>query len=136
MSVLDAFKLKSYDLEPVYAAWQNPPTFFGDGRDESIDDWLKKVKDGCQERSVPKEYWHKVAQKYMGEKAKARQVWSFLGRLVKADVAMARLDELKVVMRKVHGGNYRWNWEKFKIAMRNLECEWIPVGLARLLMYP
>lgn len=103
MSVLDAFKLKSYDLEPVYAAWQNPPTFFGDGRDESIDDWLKKVKDGCQERSVPKEYWHKVAQKYMGEKAKAR------------------LDELKVVMRKVHGGNYRWNWEKFKIAMRNLE---------------
>lgn len=103
MSVLDAFKLKSYDLEPVYAAWESPPTFFGDGRDESIDDWLKKVKDGCQERNVPKEYWHKVAQKYMGEKAKAR------------------LDELKVVMRKVHGGNYRWNWEKFKIAMRNLE---------------
>ncbi|KAK0505324.1 hypothetical protein EDD18DRAFT_332851 [Armillaria luteobubalina] len=103
MSVLDAFKLKSYDLEPVYAAWKNAPTFFGDGRDESIDDWLKKVKDGCQERNVPKEYWHKVAQNYMGEKAKAR------------------LDELKVVMRKVHGGNYRWNWQKFKIAMRNLE---------------
>lgn len=103
MSVLDAFKLKSYDLEPVYVAWKDPPTFFGDGRDESIDDWLKKVKDGCQERNVPKEYWHKVAQKYMGEKAKAR------------------LDELKVVMRKVHGGNYRWNWQKFKIAMRNLE---------------
>ncbi|KAK0475519.1 hypothetical protein IW261DRAFT_1645981 [Armillaria novae-zelandiae] len=95
MSVLDAFKLKSYDLEPVYTAWENPPTFFGDGRDESINDWLKKVKDGCQERNV--------AQKYMGEKAKAR------------------LDELKVVMRKVHGGNYRWNWQKFKIAMRNLE---------------
>ncbi|KAK0462484.1 uncharacterized protein EV420DRAFT_1190473 [Desarmillaria tabescens] len=103
MSVLDAFKLKSYDLEPVYAAWENPPLFSGDGRDESVDDWLKKVKDGCQEKNVPKEYWHKVAQKYMGEKAKAR------------------LEELKVVMRKVHGGNYRWNWQKFKIAMRNLE---------------
>ncbi|KAK0213330.1 hypothetical protein DFS33DRAFT_1394665 [Desarmillaria ectypa] len=103
MSVLDAFKLRSYDLEPVYAAWENPPMFYGDGRNESVDDWLKKVKDGCQERNVPKEYWHKVAQKYMGEKAKAR------------------LDELKVVMHKVHGGNYRWNWQKFKIAMRNLE---------------
>lgn len=103
MSVLDAFKLKPYDLEPVYAAWENPPMFYGDGRNESVDDWLKKVKNGCQERNVPKECWHRVAQKYMGEKAKTR------------------LDELKVVMRKVHGGNYRWNWEKFKIAMRNLE---------------
>lgn len=32
------------------------------------------------------------------------------------------MDELKKVMAKVHGGNYRWNWKKFKIAMRNMGC--------------
>jgi len=26
-------------------------------------------------------------------------------------------------MAKVHGGKYRWNWKKFKIAMRNMGCE-------------
>jgi hypothetical protein len=34
-----------------------------------------------------------------------------------------RLNELKAVMAKVNGGNYRWNWDKFKIAMRNMGCE-------------
>ncbi|KAJ3821617.1 hypothetical protein F5880DRAFT_1485764 [Lentinula raphanica] len=110
--MLDAFKLKPYDLEPVYASWPDAPVFYGslpnDGKhpknvkDMPVDEWLKKIKEGCVERNVPKEYWHKVAQHYMGEKAKGR------------------LDELKAVMAKVHGGNYRWNWEKFKIAMRNM----------------
>ncbi|KAJ4480970.1 hypothetical protein J3R30DRAFT_2384029 [Lentinula aciculospora] len=107
--MLDAFKLKPYDLDPVYASWKDAPMFYGHDsknfkspRDMPVDEWLKKIKEGCVDRNVPKEYWHKVAQHYMGEKAKAR------------------LDELKAVMAKVHGGNYRWNWEKFKIAMRNM----------------
>ncbi|KIK57509.1 hypothetical protein GYMLUDRAFT_75472 [Collybiopsis luxurians FD-317 M1] len=108
--MLDAFKLKPFDLEPVYASWNDAPIFHGnDGtknskgpKDLPVDEWLAKIKEGCIERSVPREYWHKVAQHYMGEKAKAR------------------LGELKAVMAKVHGGNYRWNWEKFKIAMRNM----------------
>ncbi|KAJ3998434.1 hypothetical protein F5050DRAFT_1870745, partial [Lentinula boryana] len=110
--MLDAFKLKPYDLEPVYASWPDAPMFYGslpnDGKhpkkakDMPVDEWLRVIKEGCVERNVPKEYWHKVAQHYMGEKAKGR------------------LDELKAVMAKVHGGNYRWNWEKFKIAMRNM----------------
>ncbi|KAF9074446.1 hypothetical protein BDP27DRAFT_1214494 [Rhodocollybia butyracea] len=117
--MLEAFKLKPFDLEPVYASWPDAPVFYGNLpndtgknsknavkiKDIPVDEWLQKMKDGCTERNVPKEYWHKVAQHYMGEKAKAR------------------LDELKVVMTKVHGGNYRWNWEKFKIAMRNMGCK-------------
>lgn len=115
--MLDAFKLKPYDLEPIYASWKDAPMFYGNLpndngktsknalKDIPVDEWLKKIKEGCIERNVPKEYWHKVAQHYMGEKAKGR------------------LEELKAVMAKVHGGNYRWNWEKFKIAMRNMGCE-------------
>ncbi|KAJ3854484.1 hypothetical protein EV368DRAFT_36633 [Lentinula lateritia] len=112
--MLDAFKLKPYDLEPIYTSWKDAPMFYGNLPNENgktpknalkdmpVDEWLKKIKEGCIERNVPKEYWHKVAQHYMGEKAKGR------------------LEELKAVMAKVHGGNYRWNWEKFKIAMRNM----------------
>ncbi|KAE9399364.1 hypothetical protein BT96DRAFT_965647 [Gymnopus androsaceus JB14] len=108
--MLDAFKLKPLDLEPIYASWKDAPMFYGESskntkntkKDLPVDEWLEKIKEGCVERNVPKEYWHKVAQRYMGEKARAR------------------LNELKAVMAKVHGGNYRWNWEKFKIAMRNM----------------
>lgn len=111
--MLDAFKLKPFDLEPIYASWKDAPVFYGENskntknprKDLPVDEWLEKIKEGCTERNVPKEYWHKVAQRYMGEKAKAR------------------LNELKAVMAKVHGGNYRWNWDKFKIAMRNMGCE-------------
>jgi hypothetical protein len=34
-----------------------------------------------------------------------------------------RLTELKKVMAQVHGGQYRWNWKKFKVAMRNMSCQ-------------
>lgn len=33
-----------------------------------------------------------------------------------------RLDELKQVIVKVHGGKYRWTWKKFKLAMLNMGC--------------
>ncbi|TRM57520.1 hypothetical protein BD626DRAFT_515025 [Schizophyllum amplum] len=101
--MLNAFKLKAFDLEPVYTEWttghdsQADPT-----RDKPVDEWLEAIKAGCKARDVPKECWHKVGQHFMGEKARAR------------------LDELKAVMAKVNGGTYRWSWEKFKIAMRNM----------------
>ncbi|KAL0060124.1 hypothetical protein AAF712_013096 [Marasmius tenuissimus] len=102
-NMLQAFKLKPFDLEPVLAAWKDGPRFTGNPKkDPPVEEWLKKIKAGCMERNVPKEYWHKVGRHFMDEKARAR------------------LDELKSVMAKVHGGNYRWTWEKFKIAMRNM----------------
>ncbi|KAK7064661.1 hypothetical protein R3P38DRAFT_53819 [Favolaschia claudopus] len=101
--MLDAFKIKPFDLEPVYAAWTPAPRFLGDSkRDPPVDDWLEDVKNGCVERNVPKEYWHTCGQHFMGDQAKAR------------------LAELKKVMSEVHGGQYRWNWKKFKVAMRNM----------------
>ena len=106
MPILDSFKLKGYDLEPVYALWVPPPPSFTGSPTQNVDEWLAVIKAGCTERNVPREYWHKVAQRYMAPKAKAR------------------LDELKAVMKQVHGGRYRWNWDKYKIAMRNMGCEY------------
>ncbi|OSD03854.1 hypothetical protein PYCCODRAFT_1365242 [Trametes coccinea BRFM310] len=101
--MLNAFKIKPFDLEPVFAEWQNPPRFIGNPKkDPPVNDWLKQIKAGCIERKVPREYWHKVAQHYMGGKAKAR------------------FDEVKLVMKNMHGGKYRWTWKNFKVAMRNM----------------
>jgi hypothetical protein len=87
--MLDAFKIKPFDLEPVYAAWTGP-TFLGDPKkDPPVDDWLDEIKSGCIKQNVPKEYWHtcvssllecndpsshifSCAQHFMGDKAKAR----------------------------------------------------------------
>ncbi|KAG1816773.1 uncharacterized protein BJ212DRAFT_1271297 [Suillus subaureus] len=104
--MLDAFKIKEFNLEPIYQSWENPPRFYGEStKDIPVDDFLHQIKAGCAERKVPEEYWHKVAQHYMGDKAKAR------------------LQELKSVMAKVNGGKYRWSWKKFTIAMRNMGWE-------------
>ncbi|KIM59547.1 hypothetical protein SCLCIDRAFT_994817 [Scleroderma citrinum Foug A] len=104
--MLDAFKIKEFDLNPVFAAWENPPRFYGNPkRDMPVDEWLEQIKAGCVERKVPEECWHKVAQHYLGDKAKARLV------------------ELKNVMAQMNGGKYRWSWKKFKIAMKNMGWE-------------
>ncbi|KAG2337804.1 hypothetical protein BDR05DRAFT_969825 [Suillus weaverae] len=104
--MLEAFKIKEFNLEPIYESWENPPRFYGESKkDMPVDDFLHQIKAGCAERKVPEEYWHKVAQHYMGDKAKAR------------------LQELKSVMAKVNGGKYRWSWKKFMIAMRNMGWE-------------
>ncbi|KAG6868485.1 hypothetical protein C0993_002250 [Termitomyces sp. T159_Od127] len=101
--VLNAFKLKPYDLEPIFDTWTNGPIFVGNPKkDLPVCEWLDKIQEGCEERRVPEEYWYKVAQHFMGPKAKAR------------------LDEVKAVIIKVHGGKYRWTWKKFKIAMQNM----------------
>ena len=73
--MLDAFKLKGFDLEPVYAEWKDGPKFTGDPkRDKPVDEWLEEIKAGCKARGVPKECWHKVGQHFMGDKARARYV--------------------------------------------------------------
>ena len=103
--MLDAFKLKEYDLEPVLSSWKNPPRFLGNPKkDPPVEAWLEQVKQGCQERKIPKEYWHKVGQRFLGDKARKR------------------LDELKEVLRNLHGGNYKWDWKRFKVAMKNMGC--------------
>lgn len=71
--MLNAFKIKPFDLEPVYSDWTDGPKFMGDQKkDPPVDEWLDKIKAGCVERNVPEEYWYKVAQHFMGPKAKAR----------------------------------------------------------------
>ncbi|KAA1466821.1 hypothetical protein DENSPDRAFT_856388 [Dentipellis sp. KUC8613] len=101
--VLDAFRLKEYDLEPVLTSWKDAPRFTGNPKkDLPVDDWLDQIKAGCVERKVPKEYWHKVGQHYLGKDARAR------------------FDELKAVLKNMHGGRYNWDWKKFKVAMRNM----------------
>ncbi|KAH9837645.1 uncharacterized protein C8Q71DRAFT_554406 [Rhodofomes roseus] len=103
MSVLDAFKIKPFDLAPVFVSWSDAPRFLGNPRkDPPVNDWLAQIKAGCIERKVPKDYWHKVGQHYLGEKARKR------------------LDEVKLVMKNMHGGKYKWNWKSFKTAMRNM----------------
>lgn len=102
-AIIDALKIKPFDLEPIYAAWTSPPIFTGiSKKDPPVDAWLAEIKAGCIERKVPKEYWHKVAQHNLGPNAKER------------------VNELKLVMSKVHGGKYRWNWKRFKVAMNNM----------------
>ncbi|KAJ7599946.1 hypothetical protein C8J56DRAFT_909215 [Mycena floridula] len=106
-SVLDAFKLKSLDLEPIFAKWkendQSPAVFTGNSKTgPALDEWLAKIKQVCEREKIPVQYWHRVAQHYMGAEAQRR------------------LDEIKRVMTTVHGGKYRWTWTNFKIAMRNM----------------
>src|ERR1700761_6295319 len=102
MRVLDAFELKEFNLEPIFANWADPPRFEGvPSRDPPVDEWLAAVKAGCEQRGVPRDYWHKVGQHFLGERARRR------------------LEELKGVLRNMHGGRYRLDWKRFKVAMRN-----------------
>ncbi|RXW22547.1 hypothetical protein EST38_g3324 [Candolleomyces aberdarensis] len=103
MNVLDAFKIKPFDLEPIYAEWTDGPVFKGNPKkDPPVEEWLEQIRAGCVQRKVPEEYWYKVAQHFMGPKAKAR------------------FDEVKKVIVTVNGGKYRWTWKKFKVAMTNM----------------
>ncbi|KIY65660.1 hypothetical protein CYLTODRAFT_492163 [Cylindrobasidium torrendii FP15055 ss-10] len=99
---LDAFKVKPIPLERVYETWTPPPPTFTGSSTQNVDTWLATIKEGCTKHNVPKESWHRVAEHYMAPKARAR------------------LDELHEVMAKVHGGKYKWNWEKYSVAMKNM----------------
>lgn len=102
--MFDALKIKAYDLEPVYVSWPDAPVFSGNGKDDPAE-WLEQIKAGCKERKVPKEYWHRVARHYMGQKPRER------------------LDELGKVMAQMTGNKAHWDWKKFKIAVQNLGCK-------------
>ncbi|KAG5637441.1 hypothetical protein H0H81_004550 [Sphagnurus paluster] len=71
--MLGAFKIKPYDLEPVFATWTEGPIFDGNPKtDMPVEDWLDLIKAECEARKIPEEYWYKVAQHFMGPAAKAR----------------------------------------------------------------
>lgn len=126
--MLDAFRIKPFDLLPIYEEWQDGPYFNGNPKDISVEEWLNKIKEGCIKRSVPEEYWYKVAQHFMGPRARARPV-GFLSRISSNLTVHHRLDELKQVIHKVHGGTYRWTWKKFRIALLNMGCTSFPLDI-------
>ena len=103
--MLEAFRITPFDCQSVYDTWPDAPVFKGRiKKDMPVNQWLFVIKEGCKQRKVPRSVWHEVAQHYLQ------------GR------ALARFEDLKKVMKNMHGGRYRWNWSKFKIAMRNLKC--------------
>jgi len=102
---------KPFDFDAAMAEWKNPgpPVFKGVGKkDPIVDAWLDDIKAGCVERKIPKDSWHLVGQRGLGSKAKSR------------------FKEVDQVMMKMHDGKYKWNWKKFKVAMKNMGCEWNP----------
>jgi hypothetical protein len=51
--VLDAFKFKPFDLEPVYASWKDAPVFTGNSKkDPPVEAWMEQIKTGCIDRKV------------------------------------------------------------------------------------
>ena len=104
--MLDAFKIKPFELEPIFAEWHDAPHYLcNPKKDLPVDDWLKQIKAGCVERKIPRDYWHKVGQHYLGGKAQAR------------------FEEVRAVMKNMTGGKYHWTWKNFKVAMRGISCE-------------
>ena len=94
------------------AEWKNPgpPAFKGAGKkDPVVDAWLDDIKAKCTERKIPKDFWHLVGQRSLGSRAKAR------------------FNEVDQVMLKMHDGKYKWNWKRFKVAMKNMGCKWNPL---------
>jgi len=111
-AILDAFKVQPFDLEPIFQSWTPPPTFTGSPqKDPPVDEWLETIRKGCEERKVPRAYWHKVGYHFMGTQARGR------------------MDEVKQVMRNMHGGKYTWNWKSYKVAMRNMGWDIDPATL-------
>jgi hypothetical protein len=109
--MLDAFKVKPFDLAPVYVSWKNPPIFYGKKNEDPVA-WLAAIKAGCVERKIPKEHWYQVGRHYLGPKPRQR------------------LDELGMVMQKMTGNKHVWNWKKFKIAVQNLGCAYFILSYA------
>ncbi|KAF9643497.1 hypothetical protein BDM02DRAFT_3222598 [Thelephora ganbajun] len=106
MSIIrDAIMRKPFDFEAAMAEWKNPgpPAFKGVGKkDPVVDAWLDAIKAGCVGRKIPKDFWHLVGQRSLGSKARAR------------------FNEVDQVMMKMHDGKYKWNWKRFKVAMKNM----------------
>ncbi|KAI5118712.1 hypothetical protein M0805_004512 [Coniferiporia weirii] len=99
--MLEALRIKPYDLDGLYASWTDAPVFNGKAKDDPVA-WLDAIKAGCKERKVPKDYWYRVGRHYLGQKPRER------------------LDELGRVMQQMTGNKHVWNWKKFKIAVQNI----------------
>jgi len=95
------FKSKPFDIQPVVSEWK-ASVFTGKPKPE-LEGWLLEIKGGCRERNVPKDSWVPISQHYMAQKAKDR------------------LEEVRRVMEQVQSKTFKWNWKKFKIAMRNIQ---------------
>lgn len=103
--MFSAFTGKPFDIDALCASWPNAPRFEGIyKKDPKVDQWLCDIEAGCVERKVPKKHWHAVAQRYMGKRA------------------CDRLYEVKKVMMELSKGAYVWNWKKFVVAMKNMNC--------------
>ena len=101
--MLEALRLKPYDLEPVYVSWPDAPRYNGDSKEDPAA-WLAAIKAGCKERKVPKDYWHRVGMHFMGRRPRER------------------LEQLGTVMQQMTNQKNVWSWKKFKIAVQNLGC--------------
>ena len=102
----EAFALKPFDYDAIFASWPDAPIFTGRlTKDGPVEEWLAKMKEGFKKHDVPKQIRHNVAQNYLQGRAKKR------------------FEDLKVVMKNMHRGKYRWNWKRFKIAMIHMGCE-------------
>ncbi|TFK47106.1 hypothetical protein OE88DRAFT_1637159 [Heliocybe sulcata] len=102
-AILDIFKVKPFDIAPVLAGWEDGPHFSGKPKkDPPVAQWLDLIKAGCVQRQVPQEYWHEVAQHFMGKKARKR------------------FEAVTKVLYEMNGENYRWTWKKFKLLMANV----------------
>jgi hypothetical protein len=97
---------KPFDIELLCASWPDAPQFQGGSKkDPKVEVWLKEIEEGCSQRKVPKKCWHIVGQRYMGKHA------------------CIRLEEVKNVMMKLSKGVFKWDWKKFSVAMKNINCK-------------
>ena len=116
MSVLLSVFNKPFDVETVYTSWHDAPVFRGKPRhDGPVDVWLERIKDGCKERKVPKSMWHLVGEHYLHSKAKKR------------------FNAVQSVMANRYGGKYTWDWKRFKIAISNMQCEYLSLAVCDVL---
>jgi len=110
--MLDAFRMKAFDLQPIYEGWQDGPYFTGNPEDISVGEWLDKIKEGCIKYGVPEGYWYRVAQHFMGPAAIKRPVellFQTSGNLT----VPHRLEKLKHRNSQIHGREHRWTWKEF-----------------------
>ncbi|KAG5643171.1 hypothetical protein DXG03_001375 [Asterophora parasitica] len=62
--MLDAFKIKPYNLEPVFATWTDGPVFTGNPKkDVPVDEWLDKIKAGCEADTDDQGSWWTLKKK-------------------------------------------------------------------------
>ncbi len=108
---MDFFLSKPFELQPVYDKWTDAPLF--NGKANQLDAWLIAMEKGCTSRRVPRDLWCEVAQHYMGSRA------------------TRRFSEVNKVFCHSYGGEYKWKWNNFRLAMEGITCK-VPSSPRRL----